>query len=163
QPWNELLDALDVGLNTLRAGNSPAFRDVNQAEDVLALARSSLRAYRLHHADLLAHAPDADLFQPFFLARVIEAVLAVRAAEPDPPPESAVLTRLNDFVGYRPLPVLETRPRGEPYEHERIRPVPLYLRGVGIGWGRYQAIVHRAIEILAATDSDLLAEAQLDL
>jgi len=66
-------------------------------------------------------------------------------------------------VGYRPLAVLETRPRGEPYDHERIRPVPLYLRGAGVGWGSYQIIVARALEMLQATDADLLADAHFDL
>ena len=36
--------------------------------------------------------------------------------------------RLNDFVGHRPIAILETRPQGEPYDHERHRPLPLYLK-----------------------------------
>ena len=48
---------------------------------------------------------------------------------------SAVVNRLNDFIGYRPIAILESRPQGEPYEHERHRPVPLFLRGAGVAWG----------------------------
>ena len=40
---------------------------------LLALAfKQVLTAYRRHHADLLFHLSDRELFQPFFLARVIE-------------------------------------------------------------------------------------------
>src|SRR5262249_20607798 len=72
------------------------------------------------------------------------------------------LAQLNDFVGHRPVAILETRPRGEPYAHERVRPIPLYLRGAGVAWGRYHDLVARALEILAATDPAILQEAQLD-
>src|SRR5262249_35622656 len=68
----------------------------------------------------------------------------------------------NDFVGHRPVAVLETRPRGEPYDHERVRPIPLYLRGAGAAHGRYHDLIAQALEIVAATDPAILAEAQFD-
>ena len=121
-------------------------------------------AYRRHHADLLAHQGEQDLFQPFFLVRVFEAVLAQRAASgADPDAVRSVLDRLNDFLGYRPLAVLETRPHGEPYPHERFRPVPLFLRGVGVAAGRYHDVLAQTLELLAATDPDILQAADLDL
>lgn len=162
-PWLLLFDLLDAGLAKLAASGGAAFQDVSHARAALTLARSSLTAYRKHHADLLAHVAERDLFQPFFLARVCEAALACRAADSANANEAAVLARLNDFVGYRPIAILETRPRGEPYDHERFRPVPLYLRGVGVGWGPYRDILSRALEILADTDADLLNDAHLDL
>src|SRR5262249_2039345 len=55
------------------------------------------------------------------------------------------------------------RPRGEPYEHEKVRPIPLYLRGAGVAWGRYHDLIARALDILADTRTDLLAEAEFDL
>src|SRR5262249_44483321 len=124
--------------------------------------------YRQHHADLLAHQDDRTLFAPFFLAVAAEAVLAQRKAAPDEPVSvPAVLARLNDFVGHRPVAVLETRPQGEPYEHERHRPVPLYvppsLRASGAGGAPYQAIARQPIDLLPAAAPALLAEAQLDL
>ncbi len=83
QPWQALLDWLSASLRSYRLHAGPhraAFRDVTQAENVLALASRVLPAYRRHHADLLAHLDDRDLFGPFFLVRVFEAILAQRAA-----------------------------------------------------------------------------------
>ena len=152
------------GLETLHAGGSAAFRDVSQATAVIDLFGQVLPAYRLHHADLLGHQPEAELFTPFFLVRVFEAVLTQLAASgKGPDAVTGVLNRLNDFVGYRPIATLETRPRGEPYEHERFRPVPLSLRGVGVAHGRYHDLLTRALELLAATDPDILQAAHFDL
>src|SRR5262249_49171569 len=69
----------------------------------------------------------------------------------------------NDYVGYRPIAILENRRKGEPYPHERVRPIPLYIRGPGTAWGRYQSLMERAIKILRAVDPSILAEASLDL
>ena len=136
---------------------------MRQAEAALTLAGRVLPAYRAHHADLLAHLDNRDLFTPFFLVRVFEAVLAQGvAAEDEGEAVAAVVHRLNDFVGHRPIAVLETRPQGEPYDHERHRPVPLHIRGAGTAWGRYRDLVDAALEILKATDPGLLAEAQFD-
>src|SRR5262249_18025221 len=60
------------------------------------------------------------------------------------------------------IAVLESRPRGEPYDHERVRPVPLYLRGAGVSWGRYHDLLAGALDLLQATDPDLLLTAQFD-
>jgi hypothetical protein len=159
QPWLALLSALEAGLRELQASAS-AFRDVRQAEAALVVAGKVLTAYRQHHADLLAHLDDRDLFTPFFLVRVFEAVLSLGvSAGVD---EQAVLARLNDFVGYRPIALLETRPQGEPYDHERHRPIPLDIRGVGTAFGRYHDLTAAALEILKATDRGLLADAQFD-
>lgn len=161
-PWQALLDALTAGLRKLHA-TAAAFRDVRQAEAALALAGRVLPAYRAHHADLLAHLDNRDLFTPFFLVRVFEAVLAQGVpVEDEDKADASVLHRLNDFVGHRPIAVLETRPQGEPYDHERHRPVPLHIRGAGTAWGRYHDLVDAALEILKATDPGLLAEAQFD-
>jgi hypothetical protein len=161
-PWQALLDWLSDALNRLQAAGAAAFRDVTQAARVLALATRTLPAYRRHHGDLLAHLSDADLFGPFFLARVFEAVLREGAERADAEVDG-VLARLNDFVGHRPIAILETRPQVEPYEHERVRPLPLYLRGAGVAWGRYRDVLTRALEILPATNPGLLAEAHFDL
>src|SRR5207248_10213259 len=102
--------------------------------------------------------------QPFFLVRVFEAILAqLSTSAPGPQTVGDVLIRLNDFVGYRPIAVLETRPRGEPYAHERFRPVPLVLRGAGIARGRYHDVLRIALDLLFDTDSDLLQAAHFDL
>ncbi|HZT81848.1 MAG TPA: hypothetical protein VFA26_16600, partial [Gemmataceae bacterium] len=160
QPWADLHAWLARRLADLQAAGSAAFRDVTQARAVLGLFPEVLAAYRRHHADLLFHQTDRDLFQPFFLARVFEALLS----EGGPWEEKdrlvpGTLRRLNDFVGYRPVAILETRPRGEPYEHERVRPVPLYLRGAGVAAGRYHDLVRIALDLLANTDPMIRHEA----
>ncbi|MBI1913392.1 MAG: hypothetical protein HYS12_01335 [Planctomycetes bacterium] len=163
-PWDALRRWLASRLETLHTGGSAAFRDVAQARTVLDLFAQVLPAYREHHADLLAHQTEDDLFQPFFLVRVFEAILTqLSTSAPGPQIVGEVLTRLNDFVGYRPLPVLETKPRGEPYPHERLRPVPLFLRGAGVARGRYHEVLRMALDLLADTDSDLLQAAHFDL
>src|SRR5262245_31352044 len=112
-----LLGELQSALDALHTGGGAAFRDITQARAVLDGTARTLDAYAAHHRDLLAHLGDDERLNGFFLARVIEAVLRARAADTDD-----ALERLNDFLGHRPLAVLETRPRGEPYEHERHRP-----------------------------------------
>ncbi len=163
-PWQALHDWLRRDLESLRAANS-AFQDVQQAAAVLnAVFARLLPAYRAFHADLLAHQPDALLLQPGFLARACEAVLAQ-----GPPWEEhdrlvrGALAQLNDYVGYRPIAILETRPRGEPYPHEKLRPVPLFLRGAGPLVGPYHDLIARALDVLAATPPHLLADASFDL
>jgi hypothetical protein len=164
EPLPALAAAMRSQLAALRTSGASAFRDTRQVEAVLTLVFDRLLpAYRAHHADLLAHLGDRELFQPFFLARAFEAVLLQGGPWVDGERIVAgALARLNDFVGYRPIPVLESRPRGEPYGHERVRPVPLYLRGAGVSWGRYHDLIAGAIDVLLAADPDILSSAQLD-
>jgi hypothetical protein len=163
KPWRALLDSLADGLRTLRADDAPAFRDSRQAEAALALTAKILPAYRRWHADLLAHLDDSELFTPFFLARVFEAVLVEDASGDDEATAVAgVVGRLNDFAGHRPVAILESRRNGELFPHERHRPAPLFLRGAGVGWGRYRDLAAAALEILRAADPAVLAEAQFD-
>jgi hypothetical protein len=161
RPWDALLAALRHRLGELHAGTSAAFRDVRQASAVLDLAVQALPAYRGFHADLLAHVGDEDIFGPFFLARVLEAILQLgHDASPTP---DAIVARLNDFVGHRPVALLETRPQGEPYVYERHRPLPVFLKGAGVAFGRYHDLVERTLAILGETDPALLAEASFSL
>lgn len=164
RPWDALGNWLAAQLSALQQSGSAAFRDTRQAEAVLRLAFNRvLAAYRKHHADLLFHQSDAELFQPFFLARVAEAVLAQGGPwDEEDRMVAGTLARLNDYVGHRPVAILETRPRGEPYEHERVRPIPLYLAGTGVACGPYETLIARALTILLATDADLLADAGFD-
>ncbi|MFM8274487.1 MAG: hypothetical protein ACKODX_19450, partial [Gemmata sp.] len=75
-PWLTLPKWLAHELTGLAAAGSAAFRDPTQARAVIGAALGRLpTAYRAHHADQLAHQPDAALFGPFFLARCCEAVL----------------------------------------------------------------------------------------
>jgi len=162
-PCADLHAWLRADLASLKSAGQ-AFQNTTQAEAVLELAFGRvLPEYRRFHADLLFHQGPRDLFQAFFVARVLEAVLS----QGGPWPEerrivAGALRQLNDFAGHRPAAILETRPRGEAYEHEKVRPIPLYIRGAGVAHGRYHDLVARGLEILAATDRDLLAEAGFD-
>src|SRR5262249_51074357 len=77
EPCPVLYELLTSRLADLGSAGASGFSDVRQAEAVLGLIFTRvLPAYRRHHADLLFHLSDPELFQPFFLARVVEAVLA---------------------------------------------------------------------------------------
>lgn len=163
-PWLAVPKWLAHSLAELEAAGSPAFRDTAQARAAVdaALVRLPV-AYRTHHADLLAHQTDAGLFGPFFLARCCEAVL--RQGAPWDEPERIVggaLNLLNDYVGYRPIAVLETRPNTDYYPHEKVRPVPVYLAGAGVGPGPYADLLRPALDLLTRTDGSLLEEACYD-
>src|SRR5262245_23870335 len=165
RPWDVLGAWVELQAGTLHGSGAAAFRDVTQAKAVAALAFGPvLTAYREHHSDLLAHQTDATLFNAFFLARSCEVVLAQGGPweEPDRIVPGA-LHRLNDYVGHRPIAVLETRPQTELYPHERLRPVPLFLRGVGPAAGPYRDLVDRAIRILEQTPDDIKDDAWFDL
>ena len=160
-PWHGLRTWLFRQCDLLQQSGNSAFKETTQVRAVLRIAFGRvLDAYRSHHADLLSHQPDTALFNPFFLARVCEAVLAHGAPWDDEERIVATtLNRLNDYVGYRPIALLETRPQTDFYPHEKFRPVPLYFRGVGACWSPYQALVDEAIEVLKQTDSELLRQA----
>jgi hypothetical protein len=164
-PWQELHATLEQQLAALHAADLPAFRDTQQARAVLDLALVKLRAaYRQHHTHLLQHQADADLFQAGFAVRALEAVLVQQGPwDEEDRIVAGALQTLNDYVGHRPVAVLESRPRGEPYDHEKLRPAPLYLRGAGVVPGRYATLVARALEVLKATPPPLHTEAHFDL
>jgi hypothetical protein len=147
------------------AGSSAAFKDSDQARRVLALVFDAvLPAYRRHHADLLFHVLPEDFWQPFFVARVVEAVLSQGAPWSDIERiTSGALKHLNDFLGHRPVAVLETGQQMQPYPHERFRPVPLYLKGAGAAAGRYHDLIVNALEILGEMPADILSSAYFDV
>jgi hypothetical protein len=163
-PWLELVRVLGIHLQRLQQTSS-AFKDISQAEAVLKLLVDFLLpAYRRHHADLLDHLTDAELFQPYFLVRMVEAILHQGGPwEETERITQGALDQLNDHVGYRPIATLESRPQQEPYPHERLRPIPLYLRDAGPAWGKYQPILRHALEILEQTPAALHEEAYFDL
>jgi hypothetical protein len=162
-PLAAVRDVLVARLAEL-AGQSPAFADVEQARAVLSLALDEFPPrYREFHRDLLFHQSDEALWRPFFLGRVFEAILE----QGSPWDETGrvlegAMSKLNDYIGHRPVAVLRTAQRIEPYPHEWIRPVPLYVRGAGVGVGPYHEVVQIALEILRATDPAILSEAHFD-
>lgn len=165
---NDHLLAQQVGkilaarLDVLSAEN-PTFRDATQSRTVLDLTFTKvLSAYRKHHRDLLFHQSDEFIFNSFFVGRTIEAVL--RSDVPLDQTDKVIkstLDQLNNFLGHRPVATLESQ-KIEPYAHEWIRSVPIYIRDAGIAIGRYQQITEKAIVILKQTDPHILRAAHFD-
>jgi hypothetical protein len=150
--------------------SEPAFRQASQARAAIEVVFDRLPlAYRRYHADLLAHQPPGGLERPFFLMAAGQAVLAEAASGEEPGLDDSdrlverVITRLNDYAGWRPVAVLENGRLSEPYPHERVRPVPIFIAGVGPAHGRYRDLVQGAVEILAVAPPDLLRQADFDM
>ncbi len=143
----------------------PAFRDAVQARWAIdAVFEGLLPAYRRFHHDLLEHQPPGAIERPFFLMAAMRGLLAEGNAEDDRDAVMArVIDRLDDYVGWRPLAVLENGRLSEPYPHERVRPIPLYVAGVGAAHGRYRQLVTGAIGILGEVPVELLRQADFDL
>jgi len=138
-------------------GSSPAFANTAQATAVVELAFDRvLPEYRAFHRDILLHQPDENLFQPYFLARVCQTLLQVGPAS-DGPDEVVreTIDRLNCFLGHRPVAVLNNEQKLQPYDHEWVAPIPVYLEGAGLAGGRYHDLVAQALAILRETDPDV--------
>lgn len=145
--------------------NDPAFANAEQALGVIELVFTHLLPrYREFHRDLLFHLKESDWDNPFLLARFFEAALS----QGGPWNESerivaGAIRQLNDFIGHRPVAVLESGREMQPYEHERFRPVPLYLSGVGTAWGPYRDLLDQALKHLRSTPEDILADSHFQL
>jgi hypothetical protein len=165
-PWATVHSWLSTAADELSRNGSTAFRDVTQAEAVIAATFEFLpAAYRRYHADLLGGQPDAILFNAFFFAKGAEAILRERSrVGPAAPPDlaAASVPALCDYVGYRPVAQLETRQAADYFPKEKVCPVPLYLAGAGVAPGRYADLIRPALELLQQTDQSLLEEAGLD-
>jgi hypothetical protein len=162
--WEGLQNALTEQLDQL-TGSSPAFSDAAQASAAISITIDSLLpAYRKFHSDLLFHLEPSDFVNPFFLGRCFEAVLEQGGPwdEVDRVVTGA-LDRLNDYLGYRPVPVLENGRKMMPYEHESFRPLPLYIEGAGVTSGAHQPIIEKALAMLKGSPSDVLIGAHFDL
>ncbi|MGI9456822.1 MAG: hypothetical protein ACR2NU_09680, partial [Aeoliella sp.] len=157
-----LFDMIGEAARDLRDSGG-AFAEITQVESVLRLVREEfLPRYRQFHRDLLWHRSDAELWWPLLLGRVFEVVLA------EGPPwveieriVPAALNALDDYIGYRPVAVLETQ-KIEPYRHEWVRPLPLYVESAGVASGPYEAVVRSTLEIIRSMPADLLADAWFD-
>ena len=157
QQW--LVDHLEV----LR-GSNPAFAQSEQASRVIELVwRSLLPDYLDFHSDLLFHQEPEGIFNGLFLGRAIEALL--KQGGPWTQIDriiSGAIQELNDYVGYRPVATLEGH-NLEPYEHEWLRPIPLFIRGVGVAHGPYHELIEQTLGILKQTSDGILRAAQFDL
>ena len=143
---------------------NPTYANSEQATRVIDLVwRSFLPDYLDFHSDLLFHQEPEGIFNGLFLGRAIESVLK----QGGPWDEldrilSNAIRDLNDYVGYRPVATLEGRDL-EPYPHEWLRPIPLYIRDVGVASGPYHEFISRTLKILRETSNGILREAMFDL
>lgn len=160
--WLVVKDWISETLETLQ-GSEAAFRDCQQASRLASLLWSELLpAYLDFHRDLLFHQVPELLFNGFFMARAADALLAVGLTGDDDQVVRAAIDRLDDFVGYRPVAMLENR-TCQPYRHEFVCPVPLYVKDAGVSAGPYREIIELAIEKLGTTAEDVLRSASFDL
>lgn len=148
-----------------RRGSSPVFEDPTQAQRVIPLVLTDfLAAYRAHHADLLFHLNPLEFEQPLLIGVMFETVLIQGGPWDDRDRIiPAALKTINDFLGYRPIPVLENGMRAEVYDHERFRPLPIYMEGVGAARGTYHDLISATMTFLKDAPKDLLLEAHFDI
>ena len=105
----KVADALREGLTHLHQ-TDPAFRNVDQAEGVVRIVfEQVLPAYREFHRDLLEHQAFGAIERPFFLMAIFQAVLATGGPweGEDDNVIKKVLYKINDYMGWRPVAVLE--------------------------------------------------------
>jgi hypothetical protein len=157
-------DVIRTRLSELET-TTAAFRDAGQARWAIdTVFDHLLPAYRRFHADLLEHQPAGAIERPFFVMAALRATLAEGGCDDDRDViVQRAIDRLNDYVGWRPLAVLENGRLSEPYPHERVRPIPLYVAGAGAAHGRYRQLVAGAISILGEVPVELLRQADFDL
>ena len=139
-------------------------KNFDQALAVIDLVfENILPSYLRHHKDLLFHQNEEFLFNSFFIARVLENVLKAGSPWDDAKRiKDLTLAELNNFLGHRPVATLESQ-KIEPYEHEWIAPVPVYLQDVGTAQGRYRELIEIAIGIFKQTSPVILREACFSL
>ncbi|MEM6980475.1 MAG: hypothetical protein AAF539_12500, partial [Planctomycetota bacterium] len=158
-------------------GTSSAFSDVTRARAIVRLMWSKLLpAYLDFHRDLLFHQPYEVLFNGFFLAAAAETIvqcvgegLPVDGEHPQAELIDRVIAQLNDYVGYRPVSVLENR-TCQPYAHEFVRPIPLAVLAAMEGdaiascvsEGPYREILTRALTAIRNAPESILRAASMD-
>ncbi|MFP6765829.1 MAG: hypothetical protein VB858_19520, partial [Planctomycetaceae bacterium] len=164
QNWQSLRDSLMEKIDEVE-GTSSTFSDVSQARCLIDLVfESLLPAYQNFHADLLFHVEPVTYQNAFFLGRCFEAALAQGGPWEDVDRiVTGAVDQLDDYLGFRPLAVLENGRSTTPYEHESYRPLPLYIQDAGACSGQYRQVIEQAIVQLQATDEDVLIGAHFDL
>jgi hypothetical protein len=162
-----LRDFLQKELQSHAASGHPACANPAQAAAAIDFTLTTLLpAYMSHHSDLLQHLTAKDHFQPLFVACLFEAALAARSGHGDWSADRLIpdsLQRLNHFVGYRPVAVLENDRRCEVYAHERFCPVPLYFRDVGAAVGPAELLITSAIDFIRQLPLELTLQSHFSL
>lgn len=169
KPWTleGLAQHLLEQLDSVQSEDSGALAESSKARTALQFAfRKVFPHYLTHHADLLFHLNQEVLCQPFFIALMMEATLAA-LADPQLKSEAeqtqAAVAAISNYVGYRPVAVLENDRKAEVYSHERYCPLPLYLEGAGVAEGRFQTLITATLGFLKDLPEELKAPAHFDL
>ena len=163
--WKSVTSLLQERLQSLQQQNS-SFANNDQASLALINIQDRiLPQYLNFHSDLLFHQSESSLYGPFFIGRAFECFLAEinRSTHWNEDQLHATIDRLNDYVGYRPVAVLENDRKMEPYAHEWCRPIPLYVQGAGVAYGTYAEIISEAIAILRGLPQSICNAAQFEL
>jgi hypothetical protein len=153
-------------LQRLSGSGDAACADPSQADAVIRLTLDELLpAYGKHHADLLGHLSAAHHYSPLLLARMFEATLAARAESGSNNATiiAGTLKRLNDFVGYRPVAVLENGRRSEIYAGERFCPLPLYFSDVGAAVGPYEELIKSTVAFMRTLPDELVSTSHFSI
>lgn len=159
--WLVVRDWLSETIAQLQREHT-AFEDCQQASRVIRLLWSELLpAYLDFHRDLLFHQVPELIFNGYFMARAAEVLLSGNLSANDDQVIQNAIDSLDDFVGYRPVAMLENR-QCQPYRHEFVRPIPLYVKNAGISSGPYHDLIAAAIDTLRNTDPDILRAASFD-
>ena len=159
--WQDVLNALRSELTFLERENS-AFQNSKRCVKLLDVMVGTLEEYRLFHVDTLFNIKNALIYNSFFMAKLSCIVAKIDDDNYGELDAKTVVERLNDYIGYRPIPVLEGEEKHEPNLHEWIAPVPLYYEGAGVAQGIYQDVVEHALQIIRDTDEDILFSASFD-
>ena len=158
--WKRVAELLQSRLAWLEQNNE-TFRDPQQAKTALSFAfETFLPAWLDFHRDLLFHQQTEFLFNSFFVGRVFETTLSLIEL-PEQQRLAKSLQRFNDHLGHRPIATLESQ-QIEAYANEWIRPIPVYVEGVGCAVGPYHSIMRRAVELLSETPDEILRAAKFN-
>ena len=151
-------------LSSLNSTN-PAFADCEQAESIILIVFDQLLSdFQQHHADLLFHLAKEDFQRPLFLVRLFEAALQQGAPWTDSERiVSSAISQLNDFLGYRPVAILDNDREMQPYSHERFRPIPLYTKEAGVSVGLYHDLIERTIRFFDEVPAEIIQESHFNL
>ena len=160
ETWTRLYDFLFEAIDHLAQQND-AFANNDQSRIVIETTFDQLlRTYFMFHQDLLFHQSEIQLFNSYFIGRAFDLVLS-QGPDFENLNTETLLRQFNDFIGYRPVATLESQ-KIQPYTHEWLRPVPLYIQGSGACEGTYQRVIDKTVKLLEETDEALLREACLD-
>ena len=165
--WLVVQDWIEQTLDQ-RSKENNAFADCRQARRAIELLWSKLLPeYLDFHRDLLFHQEPEQIVNGFFLGNAADAILSlIGQSESESVSDhdliQVAIDRLDDYVGYRPVAMLENR-NCHPYRHEFICPVPLYIQGIGCSAGLYQEIISMAVEVLRNTEPSILRSASFEL